>query len=116
MVAHFSPLQQEDSVLLWKSVCSNKLLAKVELVLFLNKCDLMEAKLKSGIRLAKYVRSFGDRSNDLDTTTKCTCRNARSNPWPSFDLGSTQISVGNSVQFCGSIHHNPVSSMGFVLL
>jgi len=60
----------EDSVLLWKSVCSNKLLANVELVLFLNKCDLLEAKLESGIRLAKYVRSFGDRSNDLDTATK----------------------------------------------
>lgn len=65
--------KQEDSVLLWKSVCNNKLLAGVELVLFLNKCDLLEAKLKSGIRLAKYVRSFGDRSNDLDTVTKCTC-------------------------------------------
>lgn len=60
----------EDSVLLWKSVCSNKLLAGVELVLFLNKCDLLEAKLKSGIRLAKYVRSFGDRPNDLDSATK----------------------------------------------
>jgi len=60
----------EDSVLLWKSVCTNKLLAGVELVLFLNKCDLLDAKLKSGIRLAKYVRSFGDRSNNLDTVTK----------------------------------------------
>jgi len=60
----------EDSVLLWKSVCSNKLLAGVELVLFLNKCDLLDAKLRSGTRLAKYVRSFGDRSNDLDTATK----------------------------------------------
>ena len=77
MFTHPSPFQQEDSVLLWKSVCSNKLLANVELVLFLNKCDLLEAKLKSGIRLAKYVRSFGDRSNDLDTATKCTCRTAR---------------------------------------
>ncbi|KXN81891.1 Guanine nucleotide-binding protein alpha-4 subunit [Leucoagaricus sp. SymC.cos] len=60
----------EDSVLLWKAVCSNKLLANVDLVLFLNKCDLLEAKLKSGIRLAKYVRSYGDRENDLDTVSK----------------------------------------------
>lgn len=72
--------QQEDSVLLWKSVCSNKLLANVELVLFLNKCDLLDAKLKSGIRLSKYVRSFGDRSNDLDTVTKCACRTVRYHP------------------------------------
>ncbi len=41
---------QEDSVLLWKAVCSNKLLANVDLVLFLNKCDILEAKLNSGVR------------------------------------------------------------------
>ncbi|KAI6037622.1 G-alpha-domain-containing protein [Pisolithus marmoratus] len=60
----------EDSVLLWKAICSNKLLANVDLVLFLNKCDILEAKLKAGIRLAKYVRSYGDRANDLDTACK----------------------------------------------
>ena len=62
---------QEDSVLLWKAVCSNKLLASVDLVLFLNKCDILESKLNSGIRLAKYVRSYGDRPNDLETASKC---------------------------------------------
>ncbi|KAK0452104.1 guanine nucleotide-binding protein alpha-4 subunit [Desarmillaria tabescens] len=61
---------QEDSVLLWKAVCQNKLLANVDLVLFLNKCDILESKLKSGIRLSKYVRSYGDRENDLDTVSK----------------------------------------------
>ncbi len=61
----------EDSVLLWKSVCSNKLLSNVDLVLFLNKCDILDAKLKSGTRLAKYVRSYGDRENDLDTVSNC---------------------------------------------
>ncbi|KAL4073674.1 guanine nucleotide binding protein, alpha subunit, partial [Scleroderma citrinum] len=60
----------EDSVLLWKSICSNKLLANVDLVLFLNKCDILDAKLKAGIKLSKYVRSYGDRSNDLDTACK----------------------------------------------
>ncbi|KAG7441315.1 G-alpha-domain-containing protein [Guyanagaster necrorhizus] len=60
----------EDSVLLWKAVCQNKLLANVDLVLFLNKCDILESKLKSGIRLSKYVRSYGDRENDLDTVSK----------------------------------------------
>ncbi|PAV19061.1 G-alpha-domain-containing [Pyrrhoderma noxium] len=60
----------EDSVLLWKMICSNKLLAKVELVLFLNKCDILDKKLKSGVRLAKYVRSFQDRSNDSETVQK----------------------------------------------
>ncbi|KAG6334212.1 hypothetical protein ID866_4883 [Astraeus odoratus] len=60
----------EDSVLLWKAICSNKLLSSVDIVLFLNKCDILDAKLKAGIRLAKYVRSYGDRSNDLDTACK----------------------------------------------
>ncbi|KAK7047866.1 hypothetical protein VNI00_006194 [Paramarasmius palmivorus] len=60
----------EDSVLLWKSVCSNKLLANVDLVLFLNKCDILEQKLNSGVRLAKYVRSYGDRPNDMENASK----------------------------------------------
>lgn len=59
----------EDSVLLWKSICSNKLLAKVELILFLNKCDILSSKLETGIRLSKYVRSFGERSNDVETAS-----------------------------------------------
>lgn len=57
--------------MLWKAVCSNKLLTKVELILFMNKCDILDRKLKSGIRLSKYLRSFGDRPNDLDTAQKC---------------------------------------------
>ncbi|THV07179.1 G-alpha-domain-containing protein [Dendrothele bispora CBS 962.96] len=60
----------EDSVLLWKSVCSNKLLANVDLVLFLNKCDILEAKLKSGIKLSRYVRTYGDRPNDMENVSK----------------------------------------------
>lgn len=71
--SHLPPYRvfQEDSVLLWKSICSNKLLARVDLVLFLNKCDILAAKLNSGVRLAKYVKSFGERSNDADTAEKC---------------------------------------------
>lgn len=32
----------EDSLILWKAVVSNKLLANVNIVLFLNKCDLLQ--------------------------------------------------------------------------
>ncbi|TFK28492.1 G-alpha-domain-containing protein [Coprinopsis marcescibilis] len=60
----------EDSVLLWKAVCSNKLLSNVDLVLFLNKCDILEKKLKDGVRLSKYVRSYGDRESSLDAVSK----------------------------------------------
>jgi hypothetical protein len=34
----------EDSLLLWKSVVANKLLASVNIVLFLNKCDLLQVR------------------------------------------------------------------------
>ncbi|KAN0127181.1 G-alpha domain containing protein [Lactarius tabidus] len=60
----------EDSVLLWKGICQNKLLAKVDLVLFLNKCDILHRKLESGIRLARYVKSYDDRPNDMETASK----------------------------------------------
>lgn len=62
----------EDSLLLWKSICSSDLLRKVELILFLNKCDLLAKKLEAGIRLAKFVPSFKDYPNDWETVTRCT--------------------------------------------
>ena len=30
----------EDSYALWKMICSNKLLSRAQIILFLNKCDL----------------------------------------------------------------------------
>ncbi|KAI0745129.1 G-alpha-domain-containing protein [Earliella scabrosa] len=60
----------QDSLLLWKAVCSTKLLAKVQLILFLNKCDLLQKKLARGVRVYDYVPSFGDRPNDAPTTAK----------------------------------------------
>lgn len=61
----------EDSFLLWKSICQNKLLARTQLVLFLNKCDLLDKKLQAGIQVRHFVPSFGDRSNTLATVAKC---------------------------------------------
>lgn len=60
----------EDSYLLWKSVCSCKLLARTQVILFLNKCDLLQAKLQRGVRIRDSVPSFGDRKNDLPTATR----------------------------------------------
>ncbi|KAI0324728.1 G-alpha-domain-containing protein [Cubamyces sp. BRFM 1775] len=53
----------EDSFLLWKAIIQSKLLAKCIIVLFLNKYDLLEKKLRSGIQVRKYLPSFGDREN-----------------------------------------------------
>ncbi|KAK7055482.1 guanine nucleotide binding protein, alpha subunit [Favolaschia claudopus] len=56
--------------MLWKSVCACKLLARTQLVLFLNKCDLLQAKLMRGIKIRDSVPSFGDRRNDVATATR----------------------------------------------
>ncbi|PCH43186.1 G-protein alpha subunit [Wolfiporia cocos MD-104 SS10] len=60
----------EDSYMLWKLVCSSKLLARTQMILFLNKCDLLDQKLKSGVLIRDHVRSFGNRSNDVETVSK----------------------------------------------
>ena len=61
----------EDSVLLWKSICSNPLLGKTNLILFLNKTDIFRAKLDAGIRFGQYIISYGNRPNDYDSTSTC---------------------------------------------
>ena len=61
----------EDSFILWKAICSSKLLANTTMIVFLNKCDLLKRKLKNGVRVRKYLTSFGDRSNDVHTVVKC---------------------------------------------
>ncbi|KAF7977989.1 hypothetical protein HWV62_1829 [Athelia sp. TMB] len=60
----------EDSLLLWKSVVSNKLLADVNIVLFLNKCDLLQSKLNAGVRLKDHMTSYGDRPNDYQAVSE----------------------------------------------
>ena len=61
----------EDSITLWTSICSSKLLAKTQLILFLNKCDLLRRKLKRGIKVNKYLPNFGDRPNEVMPVVKC---------------------------------------------
>ncbi|KAJ3506396.1 hypothetical protein NLJ89_g6889 [Agrocybe chaxingu] len=60
----------EDSFLLWRSVCGSKLLARATMILFLNKCDLLKKKLKSGVQVRKYLPSYGERPNDANTVVK----------------------------------------------
>ncbi|KIM41553.1 hypothetical protein M413DRAFT_11089 [Hebeloma cylindrosporum] len=60
----------EDSIILWTAICSSKLLAKTQLILFLNKCDLLRRKLKRGVKVNQYLPSFGDRQNEIITVVK----------------------------------------------
>jgi len=61
----------EDSLLLWRSVVSNKLLERIPIVLFLNKCDLLREKLEAGVQLKKYLVTYGDSPNNYESVTKC---------------------------------------------
>ena len=61
----------EDSVLRWKSICSNPLLGKTILILFLNKIDILKSKLRAGIQLADYIVSYGSRPNDYESASNC---------------------------------------------
>ncbi|KAF7794875.1 hypothetical protein EIP86_006018 [Pleurotus ostreatoroseus] len=75
----------EDSYALWRMICSSKLLANAQIILFLNKCDLLEKKLRSGIRVKDYVPSFGDRKNDVHTVAQCAL------PPPAYDVTAPDV-------------------------
>ncbi|EPT02660.1 hypothetical protein FOMPIDRAFT_52231 [Fomitopsis schrenkii] len=60
----------QDSLLIWKAVCSSQLLAKVQLILFLNKCDLLEKKIHRGVQVSRYITSYGTRPNEANAVAK----------------------------------------------
>lgn len=60
----------EDSMLLWKSVVSNRLLENVNIILFLNKCDLLKTKLESGVRLSHHLPAYSNRPKDYESVSK----------------------------------------------
>ncbi|KAK2465615.1 hypothetical protein APHAL10511_002507 [Amanita phalloides] len=59
-----------DSMRLWEQISANKILASVELILFLNKLDILDVKLRSGIQIAQFITSYGDRPNDTKHVAK----------------------------------------------
>ncbi|EDR05340.1 heterotrimeric G protein alpha subunit B [Laccaria bicolor S238N-H82] len=60
----------KDSLLLWRCVCSSKLLVKATLILFLNKCDILNRKLKSGVMVKKFLPNYGERPNEAGSVIK----------------------------------------------
>ncbi|KAG6815712.1 hypothetical protein H0H87_012028 [Tephrocybe sp. NHM501043] len=60
----------EDSFLLWRAICSSKVLSKSTMILFLNKCDILRKKLKDGAQVNMFLPSYGDRPNDATSVVK----------------------------------------------
>ncbi len=40
-------------------------------LVFMNKCDVLQRKLASGVRINEHLPSFADRTNDYATFTQC---------------------------------------------
>ncbi|KAF5390015.1 hypothetical protein D9757_003809 [Collybiopsis confluens] len=59
-----------DSMKLWRMICSNKLLASTDLILLLNKIDILDAQLKAGVQFGKYVTSYRDKPNEKEAVSK----------------------------------------------
>lgn len=47
------------------------MLGSAQFVLLLNKTDILEAKLKAGIKFSKYVPSYKGQPNDLENVSQC---------------------------------------------
>ncbi|KAG1888499.1 guanine nucleotide binding protein, alpha subunit, partial [Suillus subluteus] len=60
----------EDSFILWKAICSSKLLSRTILILFLNKMDILEEKIRNGVTVKRYLPSYGDRPNETNDVVK----------------------------------------------
>ncbi|KAH7916602.1 guanine nucleotide binding protein, alpha subunit [Hygrophoropsis aurantiaca] len=60
----------DDSLQLFTAICSNKLLKNSHLVLMLNKTDLLKKKLAAGIKVRKFITSYGDRSNSYSEVSE----------------------------------------------
>lgn len=84
----------EDSMIIWKAICSNRLLQHTAIILFLNKVDVLAATLENGVRVKDYVSSYGDLANDMPSVTKCV----------SFFLALSLLSTNSSChRFQGEI-------------
>ncbi|KAJ3513146.1 hypothetical protein NLJ89_g3115 [Agrocybe chaxingu] len=59
-----------DSLRLWQMICSNKVLSNIEFVLFLNKLDILDSKLKSGIQFSSFVTSYVNKPNETKPVAK----------------------------------------------
>ncbi|KAF8878754.1 G-protein alpha subunit-domain-containing protein [Infundibulicybe gibba] len=67
----------EDSIVFWRAICSSQHLSQVRIIVFLTKCDLLERKLKAGVRFRDYVPSYGDRPNEAAAVIESTNKPSR---------------------------------------
>ncbi|CAE6435368.1 unnamed protein product [Rhizoctonia solani] len=54
----------QDSFEMWIELCKTTALHHIPVLLFLNKTDLLEKKLRAGLKLSEFLVSYGDRPNE----------------------------------------------------
>ncbi|KAF5368102.1 hypothetical protein D9758_004382 [Tetrapyrgos nigripes] len=60
----------EDTLMIWREICSNALLADCNLIVFFNKKDILEKTINAGVQVRRFVPSYGDLPNDIAHVTK----------------------------------------------
>lgn len=60
----------QDSYELWKQVTSSTILESTQIILFLNKYDLLAKKLNRGVKIKDFISSYGDRGNTPEVAVK----------------------------------------------
>ena len=55
---------------LWRTICENPLLKNTDLILFLNKCDVMKEKLRV-VPFSQHVVSYKGRDDDFEGCANC---------------------------------------------
>jgi guanine nucleotide-binding protein alpha-1 subunit len=60
----------KDSLQLWQNICSNKMLARASLVLFLNKMDVLARTLADGVLVKDYIPAY-DGANEVPAVAAC---------------------------------------------
>jgi hypothetical protein len=65
------------------------------------KVDILKAKLNSGIKVNRYVKSYAERPNDFESVSKCACVASL----PNIFAQAAQSSAIGFLQYTESILH-----------
>jgi len=61
----------KDSLRLWKTICASIHVPTTRnMILIFSKVDLLDQKLRSGLKFNQYVPSYGERDNDMKTVVQ----------------------------------------------
>ncbi|KAI6158112.1 guanine nucleotide binding protein, alpha subunit [Pisolithus tinctorius] len=100
----------EDSFILWKAICSSKLLKSTTLIIFLNKIDLLDKKIADGVVVRRFLPSYADRPNEtmavvkyLRTKFKDTARHYSPAPRMCHIYATTVVDTHETSQILDSV-------------